>query len=268
LAFPQQTLKRMQDEGVTGFPGVPSTFALLLGRCQLSDFDLSKLRYLTQAGGSMPRAQIEKLRQQLPHTQVFIMYGQTEATARLSYLAPEHLEAKIGSVGMPLPGVEIEVRSEGKVVPEGEIGEICARGPNIMLGYWREPELTAQVLRDGWLHTGDLGHLDNEGFLYIDGRAVEMIKVGAFRVSPQEVEEVLATFPGVQEVAVTGIADEVLGQSIKAVIVLREGAPADLRGVKAHCRQYLASYKVPKIVEFAPALPRTSSGKVQRFKLA
>jgi acyl-CoA synthetase (AMP-forming)/AMP-acid ligase II len=137
-----------------------------------------------------------------------------------------------------------------------------------MLGYWREPEMTGQVLREGWLHTGDLGHVDEEGYLYIDGRAVEMIKVGAFRVSPQEVEEVLATYPGVQEVAVTGVADEMLGQSIKAVIVLREGAPADLRGVKAHCRQHLASYKVPKIVEFATALPRTSSGKVQRFKLA
>lgn len=268
FAFPQQTLKRMQDEAVTGFPGVPSTFALLLGRCQLSDFDLGKLRYITQAGGSMPRAQIEKLRQQLPNTEVFIMYGQTEATARLSYLSPEHLETKLGSVGMPLAGVEIEVRSEGKVVAPNEVGEICARGPNIMLGYWREPELTAQVLRDGWLHTGDLGHVDEEGYLYIDGRAVEMIKVGAFRVSPQEVEEVLATFPGVQEVAVTGVADEVLGQSIKAVIVLREGVPTDLRGVKAHCRQHLASYKVPKIVEFAAALPRTSSGKVQRFKLA
>jgi long-chain acyl-CoA synthetase len=269
FAFPQQTLKRMQDEGVTGFPGVPSTFALLLGRCQLSDFDLGKLRYITQAGGSMPRAQIEKLRQQLPNTEVFIMYGQTEATARLSYLSPEHLETKLGSVGMPLAGVEIEVRNnDGHVVAAGEVGEICARGPNIMMGYWREPEMTAQVLRDGWLHTGDLGHVDEEGYLYIDGRAVEMIKVGAFRVSPQEVEEVLATFPGVQEVAVTGVADEVLGQSIKAVIVLREGTPADLRAVKAHCRQHLASYKVPKVVEFATALPRTSSGKVQRFKLA
>jgi acyl-CoA synthetase (AMP-forming)/AMP-acid ligase II len=217
----------------------------------------------------MPRAQIEKLRQQLPNTEVFIMYGQTEATARLSYLAPEHLQTKLGSVGMPLAGVEIAVRnSEGMNVATGEVGEICARGPNIMLGYWREPEMTAQVLRDGWLHTGDLGHLDEDGYLYIDGRAVEMIKVGAFRVSPQEVEEVLATCPGVQEVAVTGVADEVLGQSIKAVIVLREGAPADLRAVKAHCRQHLASYKVPKIVEFAAALPRTSSGKVQRFKLA
>lgn len=268
FAFPQQTLRRMQDEGVTGFPGVPSTFALLLGRCQLGDFDLSKLRYITQAGGAMPRSQIEKLRLQLPHTRVFIMYGQTEATARLSYLAPELLESKLGSVGRPLPGVDIEVRKDGKAVPAGEIGEICARGPNIMLGYWREPELTAQVLHDGWLHTGDLGHVDAEGYLYIDGRAVEMIKVGAFRVSPQEVEEVLASYPGVEEVAVTGVPDDVLGQSIKAVIVLRAGAAANLRAVKAHCRQHLASYKVPKIVEFAAALPRTSSGKVQRFKLA
>lgn len=268
FAFPQQTLRRMQDEGVTGFPGVPSTFALLLGRCQLSDFDLSKLRYVTQAGGSMPRSQIEKLRQQLPHTQVFIMYGQTEATARLSYLAPDLLESKLGSVGLPLPGVEIEVRNGEQVVPAGQVGEICARGPNIMLGYWHDPELTAQVLRDGWLHTGDLGHVDAEGYLYIDGRAVEMIKVGAFRVSPQEIEEVLATFPGVQEVAVTGVPDDVLGQSIKAVIVLRDGVAADMRAVKAHCRQHLANYKVPKIVEFAAALPRTSSGKVQRFKLA
>lgn len=268
FAFPQVTLRRMQEEGVTGFPGVPSTFALLLGRCRLSEFNLSKLRYLTQAGGSMPRNQIGQLQQQLPHTQVFIMYGQTEATARLSYLAPELLETKLGSVGQPLPGVELEVRSEGRALPAGEIGEICARGPNVMLGYWREPELTAQAVQDGWLHTGDLGHYDADGYLYIDGRAVDMIKVGAFRVSPQEVEEVLSTFSSVQEVAVTGIADEMLGQAIKAVVVLREGEVPDARALKAHCRQHLASYKIPKIIEFAAALPRTSSGKVQRFKLA
>lgn len=269
FAFPQQTLKRMQDEGVTGFPGVPSTFALLLGRCNVGEFDLGSLRYVTQAGGSMPRAQIELLRKQLPHTRVFIMYGQTEATARLTYLSPQYLETKLGSVGKPLSGIEIEILdAAGNPVPTGETGEIRARGPNVMLGYWREAEMTANVLRDGWLHTGDLGHRDADGFLYIDGRAVEMIKVGAFRVSPQEVEEVLAAFPGVEEVAVTGIADEMLGQSIKAVIVLREGVAADLRGVKAHCRQHLASYKIPKVVEFVAELPRTSTGKVQRLKLA
>ena len=247
---------------------MPSTFALLLGRCQLSDFDLSKLRYLTQAGGSMPRAQIEKLRQQLPHTQVFIMYGQTEATARLSLFVAgaSGSEARLGRHA----AARCRDRSAQRRQSRGDRRtrrDLRAR-PEHHVGLLARARTTAQVLRDGWLHTGDLGHLDNEGFLYIDGRAVEMIKVGAFRVSPQEVEEVLATFAGVEEVAVTGVADEMLGQSIKAVIVLREGAPADLRGVKAHCRQYLASYKVPKIVEFAAVLPRTASGKVQRFKLA
>lgn len=268
LAFPQVTARRMQDDAITGFAGVPSTFALLLGRCRLNEFDLTRLRYVTQAGGAMPRAQIEQLRAALPNARVFIMYGQTEATARLTYLPPHMLETRIGSVGQPVRGVEIEIRgAEDRVLGAGEIGEICARGPNVMLGYWQNPELSAEVLRDGWLHTGDLGHRDADGYLYIDGRAVEMIKVGAFRVSPQEVEEVVAAFPGVQEVAVTAVPDDLLGQAVKAVVVLREGAEADLRAVKAHCRQHLATYKIPKVVEFATALPRTSSGKIQRYKL-
>src|SRR5690606_3043825 len=134
--------------------------------------------------------------------------------------------------------------------------------------YWRDPEATQQVLRDGWLHTGDLGHKDEEGFLYIDGRAVEMIKVGAFRVSPQEVEEAISALPGVEEVAVTAIPDELLGHAIKAVIVPRAGGRLNILQVKAHCREHLATYKVPKVIEFASSLPRTSSGKIQRFKLA
>lgn len=269
VAFPQMILRRMQEEAVTGFSGVPSTFALLLGRCRLQDYDLSSLRFLTQAGGAMPRALIDRLRSELPHARLFIMYGQTEATARLTYLDPALLDRKIGSVGKPLAGVEIEVcDASGRELPPGQIGEIRARGPNVMLGYWRDPEATEKVLRDGWLYTGDLGHKDEEGFLYIDGRAVEMIKVGAFRVSPQEVEEVIAGLPGVEEVAVTAIPDDLLGQAIKAVIVpSAQGAPNTLQ-VKAHCREHLASYKVPKIIEFASSLPRTSSGKVQRFKLA
>jgi len=269
LAFPQVVVKRLQDEGITGFAGVPATFALLLGRTQLKDFNLARLRYVTQAGGAMPRPQIQALRAALPHSRVFIMYGQTEATARLSFLPPDELDEKLGSVGLPLPGVEIEIRDPaGHVVPEAEVGELCARGPNVMMGYWDDATLTAQVVRDGWLHTGDLAHRDGEGYLYIDGREVEMIKVGAFRVSPQEIEEVLATLPGVQEVAVTGMPDALLGQAIKAVIVPREGAALDVMSVKAHCRAHLANYKIPKVVEFAAELPRTSSGKVQRYKLA
>lgn len=269
LAFPQVLVKRLQDEAITGFAGVPATFALLLGRTQLADFNLSALRYVTQAGGAMPRPQIEALRAALPNTRLFVMYGQTEATARLTYLAPDELDEKLGSVGLPLPGVDIEIRDPaGRVVPGDAVGELCARGPNVMMGYWNDAELTAQVVRDGWLHTGDLAHRDGDGYLYIDGREIEMIKVGAFRVSPQEIEEVLATLPFVQEVAVTGMPDALLGQAIKAVIVLREGATPDVMGVKAHCRAHLAQYKIPKVVEFAAELPRTASGKVQRYKLA
>jgi acyl-CoA synthetase (AMP-forming)/AMP-acid ligase II len=137
-----------------------------------------------------------------------------------------------------------------------------------MLGYWNDAAATAATVRDGWLHTGDLAHYDEDGFLYINGRAVDMIKVGAFRVSPQEIEEVIAALDGVEEVAVTGMPDEMLGQSIKAVIVPRQDKQLQVLAVKAHCRQNLAAYKVPKIVEFATTLPRTSSGKVQRHKLA
>jgi len=269
FAFPNLVLQRMQDERVTGFSGVPSTFALLLGRCNLHDFNLSALRYLTQAGGAMPRPLIERLRSQLPAVELFVMYGQTEATARLTYLPPEALDVKLGSVGLPLKGVEIKVfDSEGAEAAVGTTGEICARGPNVMLGYWADEAATAHALRDGWLHTGDLGHKDADGFLYIDGRAVDMIKVGAFRVSPQEIEEVIAALSDVEEVAVTAVADELLGHAIKAVIVPREGAQLDMRSIKAHCRERLAAYKVPKVVEFARALPRTSSGKIQRYKLA
>jgi long-chain acyl-CoA synthetase len=268
FAYPHLTVQRIQDEGITGFPGVPSTFALLLARCNLSDYQLGSLRYLTQAGGSMPRPLIERLHAELPRVKLFIMYGQTEATARLTYLPPDKLESKMGSVGKAVPGVEIDVRFDGRSQPPGEIGEICARGPSIMLGYWNDERATAEVLRDGWLHTGDLGHRDDDGFFYIDGRSVDMIKVGAFRVSPQEIEEVIAGIAGVEEVCAAGMTDELLGQAVKVTIVRREGAELDERAVKAHCRQHLAAYKVPKQVEFVSVMPRTSSGKIQRFKLA
>jgi long-chain acyl-CoA synthetase len=268
FAFPQLMLQRLQDERVSGFAGVPSTFALLLGRQRLQDFDLSGLRYVTQAGGPMPAPLVAKLREQLPRTSVFLMYGQTEATARLTCLPPEDLDKKPGSVGRPIAGVEIEIREHGRRAEPGRVGEICARGPNVMLGYWKDPAATAEVLSDGWLRTRDVGYLDEDGYLFIVGRTTDMIKVGAFRVGPQEIEEIIAGIDGVQEAGVVGIPDDVLGQAIKAVIVLRPGAALTAMAVKAHCRQNLASYKIPKVIEFAAALPRTSSGKVQRFKLA
>lgn len=268
LAFPLVVMKRLQNERVTGFSGVPSTFAILMSRTRIEDFDLRSLRYLTQAGGAMPRAAIERMRALVPNARFYVMYGQTEATARLTYLDPDRLDDKLGSIGKALDGIEIEVRDPaGRRLPPHQTGELCARGPNVMLGYWRDEEMTREAVVDGWLHTGDLAHTDDDGFLYIDGRLVEMIKVGAFRVSPLEVEEVLATLPGIVEMAVAAMPDELLGQAVKAVLVLRDGAELDELRVKAHCRERLASYKVPKVVEFARELPRTASGKIQRFKL-
>ena len=268
LAFPQRSLQRMADLRVTGFAGVPSTFTLLLTRCRMRDYDFSALRYVTQAGGAMTRAATARLREELPHTRVFVMYGQTEATARISYLPSEELDTRMGSVGRPIADTQIEIFDlNGQPVPVGITGEIRVRGPGVMLGYWQDPAATGEVVQDGWLSTGDLGHKDREGFLYIDGRAVEMIKVGAFRVSPYEVEEAIAQLEDVAEVAVAATPDDVLGHAVKAVIVLREGGHLDALAVKAHCRHALAQYKIPKIVEFAAELPRTQTGKVRRLHL-
>ncbi|OGA76868.1 MAG: hypothetical protein A3G27_19760 [Betaproteobacteria bacterium RIFCSPLOWO2_12_FULL_66_14] len=269
LAFPHVILQQLQDRAVTGFAGVPSSYAMLLSRCRLAQFDLRALRYLTQAGGPMPRHLVQQLRSELPHALLYLMYGQTEATARLTYLPPARLEHKPGSAGIAVPGVEISIRrSDGAEMPAGEIGEICARGPNIMLGYWRNAGATAAALREGWLCTGDLGYRDAEGYLYIVGRAVDMIKAGAYRISPQEIEEVIAALPGVEEVCVSGVPDPLLGQAVRALIVPRSGHPLDERTVKAYCRRLLAPYKRPQVVEFASALPRTASGKLQRYKVA
>ena len=213
----------------------------------------------------MPRALITWLREELPAARLYLMYGQTEATARLTYLPPERLSEKPGSVGIPLDGVEIDVLRAGRKAVPMEVGEIRVRGPNVMLGYWQDTEATAQVLRDGWLYTGDLGHHDSEGYLYIDGRVSDLIKTGAYRVCPDEIEEVIATLAGVREVGVTAVADAVLGHAIKAVIVA--DGTLDAKRVQAHCRAHLAGYKVPKVIEFASVLPRTASGKLQRSKL-
>jgi acyl-CoA synthetase (AMP-forming)/AMP-acid ligase II len=268
FGFPQAVVESMVRERVTGFAGVPSTFALLLSRVRLEKFDLSTLRYLTQAGGAMSLALTQKLREALPGKQIFVMYGQTEATSRLTCLPAQRLADKLGSVGLPLSQVDIQIRdAEGQVRPAGETGDVWARGPGIMMGYWRDTDATLKVLRDGWLKTGDMGYLDADGFLYLAGRRSDMIKVGAHRVHPQDIEDVLAELPGVAECAVVGVDDEILGEVVKAYIVRPEGSQLAEQHVKRHCLEKLAAHKVPRFVEFVAGLPRTSSGKVQRSRL-
>jgi acyl-CoA synthetase (AMP-forming)/AMP-acid ligase II len=235
---------------------------------KLSQYDLSGIRYLTQAGGAMSPALTQKLREAMPQASLFVMYGQTEATARLTYLPPERLEQKLGSVGVPLSGVRIEIRGEdGAALPVGAVGEVWVNGPNVMLGYWRNQAATAEVKRDGWLKTGDMGRLDDEGFLYLVGRRSDMIKSGAHRIYPQDIEEVIAELPQVQEAAVVGVEDDLLGQAIRAYVVPAGSESLTPMQVQAHCKARLANYKVPKSVEIVTSLPRTASGKVRRAEL-
>jgi len=268
LLFPHLIVEALVRDRVTGFSGVPSTFALLLDRVNLADYDLSGLRYLTQAGGAMSPALTRRLRSALPQARLFVMYGQTEATSRLTWLPPERLDEKIGSVGIAVRDVQLEIRrDDGACAALGETGDVWACGPNVMAGYWQDPDATAAVLRDGWLRTGDMGHLDAEGFLTLAGRRSDMIKTGAHRVHPNDIEDAIAELAGVREVAVVGIDDEVLGQVIKAVVVADDLGPRGVDRIKAHCRARLAPYKIPKQVEFVNSLPRTASGKVRRILL-
>jgi acyl-CoA synthetase (AMP-forming)/AMP-acid ligase II len=265
MAYPVRVLEEIQRHRCTGISGVPSTFARLLRAGSLDRFDLSSLRYLTQAGAAMTRALTSELRRALPWVNVFVMYGQTEASARLSYLPPEDLERKAGSVGIAIPGVRLRVvDSEGLEVPRGTVGEIVAEGDNVMLGYLDDPEATAEALRGGVLHTSDMGHMDTDGFLYITGRRSEMIKTGGHRVGPHEVEEVIAAIEGIAACAVVGVAHELLGQEIVAMVVLADGARLDERTIKKRCFAELPRYKMPGRVLFADQLPRSDRGKVLR----
>lgn len=266
--YPTTIFNKMIQEEATGFAGVPSTFAIMLNRSNVRNNRFPKLRYVTQAGGPMPPQHAQELSRVLPGTEIYIMYGQTEATARLTYLPPPDLYTKPGSIGKPIPGVDIELITEhGMTAKEGEEGEIVAQGRNVMVGYWNNPEETRKVLRDGKLYTGDIAKKDHDGYLYIVGRRSDMIKSGAHRISPKEIEEVILEMSEVQEVTVLGANDDILGEAVRAVIVLKEGRSLDAKKVQRHCQIKLASFKIPKEVIFVDELPKTSSGKVRRYLL-
>ena len=268
FAYPNVILELMSRERATGFSGVPSTFAILMHKSRIHDYRWDHLRYITQAGGPMSPALTLKIMEAIPHAKIFVMYGQTEASARLSYLEPEKLLEKIGSIGKAIPGVTLTVRDDkGNVCPTGVTGEIVARGDNIMRGYWNQPEETKKVLKEDGLHTGDLAKTDNDGYLYIVSRKSDMIKSGAHRISPKEIEEILAEHGDVVESAVIGIPDSILGETIKAVIVLKQGSKTSPRDILKHCRLNLPVFKIPKIVEFRENLPKTSSGKIKKHVL-
>jgi long-chain acyl-CoA synthetase len=247
----------------TGFYGVPLTFELLKRHLDTSEWPAGSLRYLAQAGGAMHPETVRWVRSAFAPAKLFVMYGQTEATARLSYLPPERAEDKAGSIGRGIPGVELAVRDEhGHPMAPGQVGELWARGENVTPGYFRDPEATAQILRDGWLRTGDLGYRDAEGFFFITGRARQILKIGGHRVSALEIEQSLASHPDVLETAVVGMGDPLGGEAAAAFVVLRSGASLTERELRTFCRQTMPAWKVPKGVMFVAELPRTGAGKV------
>nr|WP_319509369.1 AMP-binding protein [uncultured Draconibacterium sp.] len=249
----------------TGFAGVPSHFQILLRKSE--SFKKGKfptLRYVTQAGGKLHNTFISEFIRCFPDIKFYVMYGQTEATARLSYLNPDDLNDKLGSIGHGIPDVQLKVVNEtGQQIQAGEIGEIIAKGDNIMLGYYKDAESTKKTLKDGWLYTGDVGTIDSDGYIYLTARKKEIIKVAGRRISPKEIEEVLVSFPDVVDCTIDAIDDDITGEAIKATIVLKENAKQIVTAevLKSFCREKLDRHKIPQTIEFAKGMKINSAGK-------
>jgi len=264
-------IRDMIEHKCTGFAGVPSHFQILLRKSDnFKTTSFPDLRYVTQAGGKLAPIFIDEFRNSHPEITFIVMYGQTEATARLSYLPPELYEAKKGSMGKGIPGVELKVVNEkGEPIKPGETGEVIARGDNIMLGYFGDEEGTRSVIRNGWLYTGDLGTVDEDRYIYLAARKKEIIKVGGKRISPKEIEAVILEIPEVVDCTVEGVDDEIQGEALKATIVIRtdNGKEQMLERIKRHCTKHLALYKVPQIFELKEQLVISATGKKIKGKL-
>ena len=249
----------------TGFAGVPSHFQILLRKSDsFKTAGFPHLTYVTQAGGKLHNAFISEFIETFPEIRFNVMYGQTEATARLSWLPPEMLPEKLGSCGKAIPGVVLKVADEhGNQVKPGETGEILAFGDNIMQGYYKDPESTEQTMQKGWLHTGDLATVDDEGYLYLTARKKEIIKVGGRRVSPKEIEEVIVSMPEVVDCSIEAVFDEILGETMKATVVVKESERHSLATdiIKSWCAARLASYKIPQIIEIKDKITISATGK-------
>lgn len=263
FVYPQLVLDLMQAEGCTGFAGVPSMYQTLIRNSTFPKCDLPRLRKIQQAGGKLPPVLIRELMNIQPNAQIFIMYGQTEATARLSVLPPEFLDSKLGSVGRGIPGVELRVVDEsGKDVAPGQVGEIIARGDNVSPGYLNNPEATSERFVGGTLYTGDLATVDADGFIYIVDRTSDFIKSHGYRVSSQQVEEVILQLSEIVAAAVVGQPDLAAGEAIVAYVTVRSASRLSPEDITAHCRQHLPRYMWPKEVVLVDSLPTSAQGKI------
>ena len=275
-------LRTVQEERVSRAMLVPTMLKRILDHPHFSRYDLSSLQLVTYGAASMPLEVIRQAIQRLPEVKFINAFGQTETSSTILALGPEdhqltgspqEIEKKLqrlaSSIGRPLPGVEVVVLDEhGHSLPPGHVGEICARGPRVMAGYWKDPEKTArQMTATGWLRTGDLGRQDEEGYFYLAGRGDDMIIRGGENISPEEVEQALQAHPRVEEAAVIGVPDPEWGQQPRAVVVLKPGPPPAEAELIEFCRGRLSSFKCPRSVIFVPSLPRNPLGKVLRKAL-
>ena len=268
LTFPETIVAGIEKHRCTGFAGVPSTYQLLLRASSVSSRPLPSLRYLQQAGGKLAPSLVDELVGAQPGARVFVMYGQSEATARLSYLPPEDIQRRRGSVGRGVPGLRLRVVDENDedVAPGGAVGEIVASGPSITKGYWNDPQATAEKYRGGLLRTGDLATIDEDGYIYIVDRAADFIKSWGIRVSSQEIEDVTLRVPGVVSAAAVGVPDEIADEAIVLFVVARDDAlTAD--DVLTTLRGTLAKHMVPREVRVVPDLPLNANGKPVKSRL-
>ncbi len=261
---PEAFLRTIQSDRVTFFAGVPTLAHLMLHSPAVKAFDLTSLRAVMFGGAPLHPLVATQFAQTFG-VRLITGYGMTEGVPMVFLTADMFAAAPSGAVGRPAFGTEIRVVDEGdRDVPAGELGEIIVRGPQVFREYLNLPQETAQAMRGGWFRTGDVGRLDEKGYLYIVDRLKDMIKRSGYAVSPAEVERALQAHAAVAESAVVGIADQALGEEIKAFVVLRPGAGATAEELIAHCQGQLAAYKYPRQIEFRESLPKSPAGKILR----
>jgi len=273
FTYPYKVLNTIATERVTGFPIVPTISAILSQMESLKGQGFESLRYITNTADALPQSHIERLKRIFSGARIFSMYGLTECK-RVSYLPPDEIDRRPGSVGKAIPGTEAFIVDEnGARVGPDVIGELVVRGNHLMRGYWEMPEETAKMLRPGefpgdtLLYTGDLFRADGDGYLYFVARKHNIIKSRGEKVSPREVEDVLYGIEDVVEAVVIGEPDPILGQSIKAFVVLKESSALTETNILGYCSRHLEDHMVPQRIEFVKELPKTASGKIQKTGL-
>jgi fatty-acyl-CoA synthase len=267
---PAATLKAVSEERCTALHGVPTMFIAELALPNFSEYDLSSLRTGIMAGAPCPIETMKRVVKDMNMHEVTIAYGMTE-TSPVSFQSStdDPLEKRVSTVGRVMPHLEVKiVDDQGQIVPVGTKGELCTRGYSVMKGYWEDPDKTAESIRDGWMLTGDLATLDEDGYCNIVGRVKDMLIRGGENIYPREIEEFLFRNPKVSEVQVFGVPDQKYGEEICAWIVLKSGQSMSEEEVKNFCRGQIAHYKVPRYVKFVQALPMTVTGKPQKFVMS